>query len=340
MVELGVSPYRAMRVWDAAGSGSIHFDAADLGQPDLGHIVENRVTRLALWERLEGLETVHLLSPAGVAAMELGAAGPRLILEDGRGLDARLLVGADGRESRVREHAGIHTRGWAYDQHALVAAVRTQAPHRETAWQRFMPDGPLAFLPLRDGRCSIVWSTTPAEAERLLALDEPAFCEALTEASGGVLGEILDSGPRAAFPLRLQHAQGYVRPGVALIGDAAHSIHPLAGQGVNLGFLDAAVLAEVLCDVRAARRDWAGLPALRRYERSRKGENMAMLAAMDGFKRLFGSRNPVLATLRNLGLGMTDRLGPVKALFARQAMGLSGDLPRLARGEVSPSQER
>jgi len=331
MVALGVSPYREMRVWDASGRGSIHFDAADLGEPDLGHIVENRVTRLALWEGLEALPGVRLFCPSGVAGIDLGAVRCRLDFEDGGTIEARLVVGADGRGSRVRELAGIATHGWGYDQHAVVATVAPELSHRETAWQRFLPTGPLAFLPLREGRCSIVWSTSPAEAQRLLALDDDAFCDELTDASAAALGRIRGTGPRAVFPLRLQHADSYVGPGLSLVGDAAHAVHPLAGQGVNLGFLDAAALAEVLCDARGAGRDWAELSTLRRYERARKGGNLSMLAAMDGFKRLFGMDNSAFALLRNLGLDLVDASGPLKAMLARRAMGLTGELPRLAR---------
>jgi len=336
MTELGVSPYREMHVWDASGGGSIHFDAAELGEPDLGHIVENRIIRLALWERLEASETAELVCPARLAALELDGERPRIRLEDGHAIAARLLVGADGRDSRVRTLAGIGTRGWAYDQHGLVANIGTELGHGETARQRFMPTGPLALLPLADGRCSIVWSTSPHESERLLALDEAAFREALTRASASVLGRVTSVGPRASFPLRLQHAQHYVRPGIALVGDAAHAIHPLAGQGVNLGLLDAATLAEVIGDARRRGRDWAGLLALRRYERSRKGANIAMLAAMDGFKRLFSNRNPLLSLARNLGLGVVDGAGPIKQLLVRHAMGLSGELPGLARPFPDP----
>ncbi len=331
MDELGVSPYREMRVWDAGGRGSIHFDAADLGEPDLGHIVENRVTRLALWERLEALPGVHLHCPAELAGADLSGGRARVRLEDGTVLEARLLVGADGRTSRVRGLAGVATQGWAYDQHALVATVVPEKAHRETAWQRFLPTGPLAFLPLRQARCSIVWSTSPEEARRLLALDEQEFCDALTEASAGVLGRIRSAGPRAAFPLSLQHAEHYVRPGLALVGDAAHAVHPLAGQGVNLGLLDAATLAQLLSDARGAGRDWSSLASLRRYERTRKGANLGMLAVMDGFKRLFGAPGPAIALLRNLGLDLADASGPLKMLLVRRAMGLSGELPRLAQ---------
>jgi 2-octaprenylphenol hydroxylase len=331
ILALGASPYREMRVWDAVGRGSIHFDSAELGEPDLGHIVENRVTQLALWERLERSNEVTLLCPSGLNEIELTADAALLDLMDGRRLSARLLVGADGRDSRVRGRAGIATRGWLYDQQAIVANVAVQESHRETAWQRFLPTGPLAFLPLADGRCSIVWSATESRAEELLALEEADFrgeLEAAIEARLGAIGEI---GPRAAFPLRLQHAEQYVKPRLALIGDAAHAVHPLAGQGVNLGFLDAAALAAALDEARDRHRDVGGLWALRRYERSRRGENMLMLGAMDGFKRLFSNALPPLAALRSAGLSAADRLAPVKHLFMRHALGLGEDLPPLAR---------
>jgi 2-polyprenylphenol 6-hydroxylase len=331
ILELGASPYREMRVWDAVGGGSIHFDSGELGEPDLGHIVENRVTQLALWERLEAADEVALLCPASLDEIDLTADAALLYLKDGRRLSARLLVGADGRDSRVRGRVGIATRGWLYDQQAIVANVAVQGWHRETAWQRFLPTGPLAFLPLVDGRCSIVWSATQSRAEELLALEETDFRQELEMAIEGRLGKIGKIGPRVAFPLRLQHAEQYVKPRLALIGDAAHAVHPLAGQGVNLGFLDVAALAAALGEARDKRRDIGGLWALRRYERARRGENMLMLGAMDGFKRLFSNTLPPLAALRSAGLSAVDRLAPAKHLFMRHALGLSEDLPPLAR---------
>lgn len=327
-----VSPFRDMRVWDATGFGGIHFDSADLGEPLLGWIIENRVIQYALLERARQLPTVELLCPAALETAEpLPGNGWRVRLNDGREFTTRLLVGADGAQSRVRQLADIQTGGWSYDQHAVVANVRTAEPHQETAWQRFLPTGPLAFLPLSDGRCSIVWSTTPEQADALLALDERDFGAALAVAFDARLGAIVEVGPRAAFPLRLQHAHAYVKPGVALIGDAAHVVHPLAGQGVNLGLLDAATLAEIVLDALAAGQDFASLKTLRRYERWRKGDNLLMLGVMDGFKRLFGTSLPPVRLLRNVGLNLTDAVGPLKNLIARRAMGLEGDLPKLAQ---------
>lgn len=329
--DLGASPYREMRVWDAVGRGSIHFDSARMGEPDLGHIVENRVTQLALWERLEASPDVTLLCPAGGVDIVFKPDAVFLDLADGRRIVARLLVGADGRDSWVRDRAGISTRGWLYDQEAIVANVEVSQPHRETAWQRFLPTGPLAFLPLLDGRCSIVWSASDPRARELMAMDEPEFRCALEDALEHRLGTVGQIGPRGAFPLRLQHAQQYVKPRLALLGDAAHAIHPLAGQGVNLGFMDAAQLAATLDEALSKRRDIGGIWALRRYERARRGENLLMLGAMDGFKRLFSNRNLPLAALRSAGLVAADRLGPIKKLFMRQALGLGADLPPLAR---------
>ncbi|MEZ5578496.1 MAG: UbiH/UbiF/VisC/COQ6 family ubiquinone biosynthesis hydroxylase [Candidatus Competibacteraceae bacterium] len=327
-----VSPFRDMRVWDAGGFGQIHFDSATLGEPLLGWIIENRVIQYALLERVRQLPAVDLLCPAALeTAWPEDAGGWRVRLTDGREFTTRLLVGADGAQSKVRELAEIDTRGWSYHQKALVANVRTAEPHQETAWQRFLPTGPLAFLPLHDGRCSIVWSTTPEQADQLLALDEYDFAQMLTEAFERRLGEIVQVGPRGAFPLRLQHARAYVKPGLALIGDAAHVVHPLAGQGVNLGLLDAATLAEVLLDGLAAGHEVGALRVLRRYERWRKSDNLPMLGIMDGFKRLFGNSLPPVRLLRNLGLNLTDAAGPLKNAMARRAMGLEGDLPKLAR---------
>jgi len=328
---LGVSPYRRMHVWDGIGGTAITFDSAELGEPDLGHIVENRAIQLALWERLEQAPDIDLIAPATIAELARGPEGSRVVLGDGRILGARLLVAADGRDSLIRELAGIPTRGWDYDQQAIVGNVRSERWHEETAWQRFLPTGPLALLPLADGRCSIVWSVTEGRARELQAMDDPDFSEALTAASEGRLGRMWVDGPRASVPLRFQHAERYVEPGLALIGDAAHAIHPLAGQGVNLGFLDAAELAAALDLALARRRDIGSMGTLRRYERARRGDNTAMLLAMDTFKRVFGSRLPPLVAARSLGLALTDRLLPLKRLFMERALGLGQGLPPLAR---------
>ncbi|UHD14434.1 UbiH/UbiF/VisC/COQ6 family ubiquinone biosynthesis hydroxylase [Thiocapsa bogorovii] len=328
---LGANPYRKMCVWDALGGGSIHFDAQSLGEPDLGHIVENRVIQLALWETLESSPDIRLVCPASIVEIERTETESRVVLGDGQVIAGRLLVAADGRDSLVRELSGIETEGRDYDQRAIVANVRPQEWHQETAWQRFLPTGPLALLPLADGRCSIVWSATEERAAELLAMGDAAFSAALTDASEARLGALVVEGPRAAFPLRLQHAKQYVLPGLALVGDAAHAVHPLAGQGVNLGFLDAAELAAAIDLALERGRDIAGLWALRHYERARRGDNTAMLAAMDLIKRTFSNDVPPLAAARSLGLTLTDRIGPIKALFMERALGLGSDLPPLAR---------
>jgi 2-octaprenylphenol hydroxylase len=331
MVDLGVSPFSRMQVWDAGGGGSIRFDCADIGEPRLGHIVENRVMQRALLARLQDRADIVLHCPAGLTALTPAGEGVRIGLSDGAVLGARLVVGADGAASRVRALAGIATRGWSYEQQALVATVATELPHEETAWQRFLPTGPLAFLPLRDGRCSIVWSTAPAQAQELTQCADADFMERLATAFEHRLGRITAVGARAVFPLNLQHARTYIAPRLALIGDAAHTIHPLAGQGVNLGLLDAAALAEVVLAAAASGADIGTHGVLRRYERWRKGDNLQMMLIMDGFKRLFGAGAAPLRLARNLGLDLVNGATPVKNAIIRRAMGLRGDLPRLAR---------
>ncbi|HSH30341.1 MAG TPA: UbiH/UbiF/VisC/COQ6 family ubiquinone biosynthesis hydroxylase [Thiohalobacter sp.] len=329
----GVSPYQAMEVWDAGGPGRIRFDAAEVGEPWLGHIVEQRVIQAALLDGQRARPGLERLCPAVLADFHIGAAGASVRLEDGREFAAALLVGADGAGSRVRELAGIGIETHDYEQTAVVAVVATERPHAAVARQRFLPDGPLAFLPLRDGRCSIVWSTTPAAAERLLALPAEEFCIELGQAFDYELGAIMRVSGRGGFPLRRLHAVDYVQQRLALVGDAAHVIHPLAGQGVNLGLLDVAALAEVVADTAAAGRDIGSHASLRRYERWRRGDNALMQSAMDGFNWLFASPLAPVRLLRNLGLGTVDRLTPIKSLLARHAMGRAGDLPRLVRPE-------
>lgn len=330
MSEMRISPYRGMFVCDATGNGSIAFDAAEIGEPDLGHIVENRVTQLALWERLGELDNLRKFCPDSVHRLELGSERPWLELSSGKRIESYLIVAADGANSTVRELAGIATSGWSYDQHAIVATVQPEKHHGEIARQRFMPTGPLAFLPINDGSCSIVWSTLPAHAEFLMQLDGAGFCRELESASQRMLGGIKKVGPRGVFPLARRHADRYISEGLALIGDAAHGIHPLAGQGVNLGFLDAAVLVDVLQDAAVRGCPLGGRATLRRYERARKGNNLEMLTLMDLFKQLFSNDNQALSLLRNVGLNLADAAGPLKHILMRRAMGLTGELPLLA----------
>ncbi|MBX9756928.1 MAG: 2-octaprenyl-3-methyl-6-methoxy-1,4-benzoquinol hydroxylase [Pseudomonadaceae bacterium] len=331
------SPYGEMRVWDGSGTGQVHFSAASVHAEVLGHIVENRVVQDALLDALYDVD-LGILPSARLEQLRRSGDDWLLTLTDGRELRAPLLIAADGANSAVRRLAGCATREWDYLHHAIVTSVRCAKPHQQTAWQRFTDDGPLAFLPLA-GRgaddaeqwCSIVWSVTPSEAERLMALDDAAFRYALGKAFEWRLGEVLEADPRHSIPLRQRHAKRYVEPGLALIGDAAHTIHPLAGQGVNLGFLDAAVLAEVLLHALERGENPADIRVLSRYERRRMPHNLAMMAAMEGFERLFQADPLPLRWLRNSGLNLVDGLNEGKALLVRQALGLSGDLPELAR---------
>lgn len=318
----GVSPFTDMRVWDAGGPGEIHFDAAELGQPWLGHIIEARVIVKALHEALEALPSVQLFCPNTPVVFDCVDGRQRIELDNGAALTGKLLVGADGMDSRVRDYAQIHARVSSYGQKALVAVVETEKPHQQTAWQRFLPSGPLAFLPLRDGRSSIVWSATSQLADNLMCLDETEFCAQLAKAFAHRLGSVVATSERVLFPLHRQHASQYVKPGIALVGDAAHVIHPLAGQGINLGLADVQELASVLSQAVQQQHNPGSFAVLRRYERARKGDNLAMIVAMDGFKTLFGSALPPLKWARSFGLNLVDAAKPVKNSIARYAMGL------------------
>ncbi|WP_339080910.1 2-octaprenyl-3-methyl-6-methoxy-1,4-benzoquinol hydroxylase [Pseudomonas sp. TMP9] len=328
------SPYGDMQVWDGSGTGHIHFSAASVHAEVLGHIVENRVVQDALLERLHD-SSIGLLANARVEQLRRSGDDWLLSLKDGRELRAPLLIAADGANSAIRRLAGCATREWDYLHHAIITSVRCSKPHQATAWQRFTDDGPLAFLPLAgpagEHWCSIVWSVTPVEAERLMALDDAGFRRALGFAFEHRLGEVLQADARLCIPLRQRHAKRYIEDGLALIGDAAHSIHPLAGQGVNLGFLDVAVLAEVLLHAIQRGERLSDVKVLSRYERRRMPHNLAMMAAMEGFQRLFQADPLPLRLLRNSGLNWVDGLPEAKAVFVRQALGLSGDLPDLAR---------
>ena len=325
------SPYREMHVWDAGGNGSIHFDCAEVGEPWLGYIVENRLIQHALLQQIATSHSVSLLAPAKLEALNPDSTGVSFSLDGGQRYRTRLLVAADGAASATRALLGIETRGWRYGQQAIVAHLEVEQAHRETAWQRFLPTGPLALLPLADGRVSLVWSAEDAQAERLRAMDDAAFCDAVSVASEERLGRVTGTTRRAGFPLQLLHAQRYVGARCALIGDAAHVAHPLAGQGVNLGMLDAATFADVILAAHTRHRDIGEPGVLRRYERARKADNLAMIYALDGFKRLFSNDNAALTELRNCGMRAVDAFTPLKSVFMRRAMGLGGELPSLAQ---------
>jgi len=339
IVERGVFAFSDMEVWDAGGEGVMHFDCAELGEPYLGHIIEPRCMETALLEQLESDNNVSRFCPARFQTVEMQEENVTVTLEDGQDLTASLVIAADGARSPLREALGIQTRRHDYRQSSVVALVKTSEPHRDTAWQRFLPGGPLAFLPLQDGWSSIVWTLPTAEAERIMNLDRPAFHEELAGAFAGRLGTITDSGARESWPLQRMHAEHYVLARAALMGDAAHAIHPLAGQGVNLGLLDAAALTDVIVAARQDGRDPGALRVLRRYERWRRGENLLMMSAMDALNRTFSNTQSPLTRLRNLGLSLVNNSGMLRQVFMRHAMGLDGDLPAMARisGEVSSS---
>jgi 2-octaprenylphenol hydroxylase len=329
-----VSPYTDMDVWDGSGTGTVHFSAANVHAQVLGHIVENRVVQDALLEGMQQ-QDVRLLGGTRVEQMRHSGDDRLLTLADGSQVRTSLVIAADGANSVIRQLAGTATREWDYLHHAIVTSVRTEHSHRATAWQRFGDDGPLAFLPLQGAAgehwSSIVWSTTPDEAKRLMAMNDKGFCDALAGRFEHRLGQVLHADARLCIPLRQRHARRYVEPGLALIGDAAHTIHPLAGQGVNLGLLDAAVLAEELLRAHGRGERLSDVRVLSRYERRRMPHNLSLMAAMEGFERLFQADPLPLRLLRNTGLSLVQRLPDAKAAFVRQAMGLGGDLPALAK---------
>jgi 2-octaprenylphenol hydroxylase len=308
---------------------ALKFSAAETGDPDLGHIVENVRVQWALSES-PLLRRLARLSTA-LMELELGELAT-LTLADGRRLRATLVVGADGGASPTRELAGIEREGRCYRQAAVVAHLATAQHHADTAWQRFLASGPIALLPLADGRVSIVWTTAPDEADALMSMPAEAFSARVAEACDHVLGRMRLASERARFPLGVWHAREYCRSGLALVGDAAHTIHPLAGQGANLGFLDCACLVEVLAGALGAGEDWSGVRVLRRYERWRRSENALMMALVDGLNRLFGTTHPAVSSLRRFGLGLVGQQALLRHALIGHALGIRGDLPKLVRG--------
>ncbi|MDJ0917061.1 MAG: FAD-dependent oxidoreductase [Woeseiaceae bacterium] len=314
--------YEHMRVWDSAdapdSASALRFDADDFGLPYLGYIVENSAIQRALLHRLNVLG-VNVRYGAGIDSIERRE--PRIVvsLDDGDTISADLLIGADGMRSRVRDCVGIDVTRIDYQQTAIVTHLRPERDHEATAWQRFLPTGPIALLPLADGRVSTVWSTN--EPDAALAADDEALGRLLTEASAAVLGELIVDGPRGSFPLNAHHAKNYVTENVALVGDAAHAVHPLAGQGANLGLQDAAMLAHTLAEAVSGGVHPGERRVLRRYERARKGENATMVHALTALNRLFASNLPFSSELRRTGMQLFNVSGPLRERVVERALG-------------------
>lgn len=330
IVSARAQPYRQMRVWDAAGGGELAFDADAFGRRELGWIVEHNLLVDRLWAALPAAG-VRVHCPARVQGLEQDDAGVRLQLDDGARIDARIALAADGAESTLRGLAGLEVNRHDYLQRGIVAYVATDRPHQDTAWQRFLAGGPLALLPCTDTvgdsaaakgcRSSIVWTRPEDEASRLLALDEGAFNRELTQAFDAHFGQMTLLSARAAFPLRRQLVRDYVRKRVLVLGDAAHMVHPLAGQGVNLGLRDVVALRDAIVAALAAQADWTAPSRLARWARTRKSENAMAAHVFDGINRVFSSDSVAATLLRGPVLGLAGRVPPLAQLFWRRASG-------------------
>ncbi|RPE03715.1 2-octaprenyl-3-methyl-6-methoxy-1,4-benzoquinol hydroxylase [Candidatus Pantoea deserta] len=313
------APYRKLETWEWQ-TAHVNFDAASLGLPELGFMVENNVLQRALWERMQQLN-IHLRCPATLAGLQEENGGWRLDLTEGESLHTRLVVGADGANSQVRQMAGIGIDGWSYAQSCLLISVTCEHPAGDSTWQQFTPHGPRAFLPLYDNRASLVWYDAPARIRQLQAMPLPQLEKEIAAAFPARLGRF-KAHAAGGFPLVRRHAQRYVLPGLALIGDAAHTINPLAGQGVNLGYRDVDALSAVLTEARSNAQDWASECVLRRYQSQRRRDNLLMQSGMDLFYFAFSNRLPPLKFARNLGLMAAERSGVLKRKVLRYALGL------------------
>ncbi len=327
-------PIREIRVADDGSPLFLHYDSRDLGgDTPLGYIVENRVLRRALYERARALPNLRLLAPRRIAALEANATGALALLDDGERLRARLVAAADGQGSPLRQAAAIRATQWRYRQTGIVTTVAHARPHRGIAIEHFLPAGPFAILPMTGNRSSIVWTEHADLAPLLLALPEAEFAAELRARFGGFLGEIEPIGPRWAYPLALLQAERYVGRRLALVGEAAHVIHPIAGQGLNIAIRDVAALAELIVDQRRLGLDIGDEAMLERYQRWRRADALLLAAVTDGLNRLFSNAIPPVRLARDLGLAVVHRLPPLKRLLMHHAMGTLGDRPRLARGQ-------
>jgi len=327
-LEPHAAPLHQMRIWDDQHAGGIRFDAGEIGQPALGYLVENSRLQAALQDSLHDGDHVELWCPAEIDRITFEEDAVRLCLKDGRHLATPLIVGADGGRSWLREQAGIDCFQRDYAQKGIVATVRPRLSHRNVAFQRFLQHGPLAMLPMTDDLCSIVWSNMNEQADALMAMDDAAFLTALNDAFGPVLGEIAEAGERAAFPLKAQLARHLVRPRLALIGDAAHTVHPLAGLGVNLGIRDAMVLAQEIVDAQRFDEDWGDMSVLKRYMKQRLPDVLSVMGGMEVFHRLFTSHMPGLHVLRGIGMRAVGNSGAIKQMLMRNSTGLSLPVPK------------
>lgn len=325
-----ISPYVGMQVWEKDSFASINFSSSMVLQPNLGHIVENRVIVLSLLEKVRQLENVRLFMPEHCQNLAIGEQEAWLTLSSGDSLTAKLVVGADGANSWLRQQQDIQLTHWDYGHHAIVANIKTKEPHQGIARQIFTPKGPIAMLPLSDPHlCSLVWSIDPISAQKLLAMEESEFDQHLTAEFDHRLGLMSVVGERQSYPLKMRYAHDFVKQRVALVGDAAHTIHPLAGQGVNLGFLDAASLSQEVIELWQQGKDIGQQASLRSYERWRKAEATKMIAAMQGFKDLFEGAHPAKKFVRSLGMQVVGYLPGAKEEMMKRALGLKGNLPKI-----------
>ena len=327
------APMLDIRVSEGSSRLFLHYDHREVGGEPFGHMVENRLLRHALFDRAGEFPSIQLLAPADVAALVRGGDRVDARLVDGRCVRAALIVAADGRDSLVREEAGIRLTRWTYRQTAIVTTVEHEQSHAFVAHEHFLPAGPFAILPLLpETRSSIVWTERSDLAPTILALDAAGFDRELRRRFGAFLGHARPIGPRFSYPLSLQYAARATATRLALVGDALHAMHPIAGQGLNMGFRDVAALIDVVADEATAGRDPGSAATLARYERWRRFDNMLMLATTDALNRLFSNDFPPLRLARDIGLAAVNRMPPLKRFFVRHAMGTMGDLPRRMRG--------
>lgn len=326
-------PILDIRVADQNSPLFLHYDHRDVGLGPLGHIVENSVIRRALFARAAELPPLRHLTGMTVTAVERNRTGAAATLSDGRRIAARLVVGADGRHSFCRRSAGIEVLSWGYGQTAITCTIAHENPHRGVAVEHFLPSGPFAVLPMTGNRSSIVWSERTDRVARYAGMDEDAFAREVERRAGPWLGRVTLASPRSTWPVGVMHAERYTDERLALVGEAAHSMHPIAGQGLNMGLRDVAALAEVVVDAHRLGLDPGDPAPLARFQRWRRFDNLSLIAITDGLTRLFSNDVAPLRLARDVGMAAVNRLPPLKRFFMRHAMGVVGDLPRLIRGE-------